>query len=226
MRHFRGDSTLLPTTMSILNVAIIGVGLVGSELISQIAQPQLASKFRLVYVSNSKRALQGNDILLASWKEALEASSQSPALDTLPEFLRRQAQSSGHPVVLVDNTSSDLVAARYPQFLDAGIHVVTPNKKAYSSDLALYDQIAASSAATGAKFLNEATVGAGLPIISTLKDLVATGDKVRRFRGTIMYVTHNCCSRSSRSKGSCPEPSVISSTNIRRQRAAISHFRP
>jgi homoserine dehydrogenase len=164
--------------MSFLNLAVVGVGLVGSELLTQIAQPSLASKFRLVYLSSSRKALHGN-ISLASWKQDLETSSSPPALDTLPQSLQQLAQSTGQPVVLVDNTSSDAVAARYPVFLNAGIHVVTPNKKAYSSDLSLYEEIIRSSQASGAKFLNEATVGAGLPIISTLKDLIATGDKVR-----------------------------------------------
>lgn len=86
--------------------------------------------------------------------------------------------SAGGKVAVVDNTSSDDVAALYPIFLSGGLSVVTPNKKAYSSSLELYKQIISSSQSSGAKFLNEATVGAGLPIIQTLKDLVQTGDKV------------------------------------------------
>jgi homoserine dehydrogenase len=81
--------------------------------------------------------------------------------------------------VLVDNTSSDDVAALYPTWLGNGINVVTPNKKAYSGDLGLYESILHASEKSGARFLNESTVGAGLPIISTLKELVMTGDKVR-----------------------------------------------
>jgi hypothetical protein len=59
------------------------------------------------------------------------------------------------------------------------VHVVTPNKKAFSGSQDLYDRIVAASREGGAKFLHEATVGAGLPVLSTLKDLVGTGDKVR-----------------------------------------------
>ena len=81
--------------------------------------------------------------------------------------------------VLVDNTSSEDVARLYPFFLSEGVNIVTPNKKAFSSELALYEEIVAASLKTGARFYNESTVGAGLPIISTIKDLVATGDKVR-----------------------------------------------
>jgi len=94
--------------------------------------------------------------------------------------------------VLVDNTSSEDVARLYPYFLSKGVNVVTPNKKAFSSELALYDEIVAASLKTGARFYNESTVGAGLPIISTIKDLVATGDKVSKiegvFSGTLSYI--------------------------------------
>lgn len=85
---------------------------------------------------------------------------------------------AGGKVTVIDNTSSDDVAALYPAFLSGGLSVVTPNKKAYSSSLELYKEIIAASESAGTKFLNEATVGAGLPIIQTLKDLVQTGDKV------------------------------------------------
>lgn len=84
----------------------------------------------------------------------------------------------GQKVVLVDNTSSEDVAGLYPTILKFGIDIITPNKKAYSGTLQLYESILSSGLESGARFLNEATVGAGLPIISTLKDLVATGDKV------------------------------------------------
>lgn len=108
-------------------------------------------------------------------------------------------------MAVVDNTSSDEVAALYPSFLSGGLSVVTPNKKAYSSSLELYRQIIAASESTGAKFLNESTVGAGLPIIQTLKDLVQTGDKVCALSTSNAAMKLNLCpvvyyDRSSKSK--------------------------
>jgi len=91
---------------------------------------------------------------------------------------------------VVDNTSSDDVAALYPTFLSGGLSVVTPNKKAYSSSLELYKKIIAASEAADTKYLNEATVGAGLPIIQTLKDLVQTGDKA--WLPTLIRVLTTC----------------------------------
>ena len=92
----------------------------------------------------------------------------------LPTLVR-----ADNAVVFVDNTASPSVAETYPALLRAGVHVITPNKKAFSGSQNLYDQIVAASREGGTKFLHEATVGAGLPVLSTLKDLVGTGDKVR-----------------------------------------------
>lgn len=89
--------------------------------------------------------------------------------------------------MLVDNTSSQDVAASYPKFLREGIHVVTPNKKAFSGSLALWKDIFSSakspSSLEGGFVYHESSVGAGLPIISTLKDLTETGDEIVRIEG-------------------------------------------
>lgn len=159
-----------------INVAIVGVGLVGAETISQLSR--LTSQFRIVSVSNSKKLLfTPSGVSLSSWQSELSASTTAPDLGALAHSLTR-IKLGGERVALVDNTSSDDVAALYPSFLSAGIDVVTPNKKAFSSDLGLYTRIKDASAQAGARYLNESTVGAGLPIISTLRDLIATGDKV------------------------------------------------
>lgn len=96
------------------------------------------------------------------------------------------------PAVFVDNTSSQEIADHYPILLQHGIHVITPNKKAFSGSYEAYTAIVAASAASGAKWYNESTVGAGLPVISTLKDLIRTGDQVERvegvFSGTMSFL--------------------------------------
>jgi len=90
------------------------------------------------------------------------------------------------PVILVDNTSDNNVAAAYPLFLSRGIHVVTPNKKAFSSDISLWNDIFAASSSgtgTGGFVYHESSCGAGLPILSTLRELVDTGDNVTKIQG-------------------------------------------
>ncbi|KAJ7204726.1 homoserine dehydrogenase-domain-containing protein [Mycena pura] len=179
-----------------LYVAVVGVGLVGSEFINQLLSiPPQGSPFHLISLTSTTRTIfnHTNPITSASsWKSVLAGSPDRPDLAKLTQQLSALV-SPTQKVALIDNTSSEDVAAMYPAWLNAGISVVTPNKKAFSGDIALYEQIiAASSCPTGARFLNEATVGAGLPIISTLKDLVITGDKIVKiegvFSGTMSYI--------------------------------------
>jgi homoserine dehydrogenase len=161
-------------------VAVVGVGLVGGEFINQLLAFPTPSPFRIVSISSSKYTLfspTGLNFSSSGWKLDLSKSERQLDLPGLARDLAALA-TPGQRVVLVENTSSEEVAALYPTFLRAGINVITPNKKAYSAELSLYDNILAASLESGTRFLNESTVGAGLPIISTLKDLVATGDKV------------------------------------------------
>ena len=107
------------------------------------------------------------------------------------------------PTILVDNTSSQEVADAYPDILRRGISIVTPNKKAFSSDLALWNAIQSASYRPIPPYdtqmrglvYHESSVGAGLPIISTLKDLIDTGDKVKKiegvFSGTMSFLFNN-----------------------------------
>jgi len=87
--------------------------------------------------------------------------------------------------VLIDCTADAEVARQYRDWLAAGIHIVTPNKRANSSDLAYYESLKAARRESGAHYLYEATVGAGLPIIQTLRDLRETGDEITRIEGIL-----------------------------------------
>jgi aspartokinase/homoserine dehydrogenase 1 len=94
--------------------------------------------------------------------------------------------------VIIDCSASAEVAGHYAKWLAAGIHVVTPNKKANSAAYGEYQRIQQARRAAGAHYLYEATVGAGLPVIQTLRDLRETGDEIRRiegmFSGTLAYL--------------------------------------
>ncbi|KAH9936026.1 aspartate kinase homoserine dehydrogenase [Amylocystis lapponica] len=155
------------TSPKIWCIAVVGVGLVGGEFISQLLAFPAPSPFRIVSLTSSKTTLYSpNGLTLTSsgWKQDLGRSGLKA---DLPFLIR------------------ELTAL-------AGVNLITPNKKAFSADLPLYESIAAASLDSGARFLNEATVGAGLPVISTLKDLVATGDKIVKiegvFSGTMSYI--------------------------------------
>jgi homoserine dehydrogenase len=139
----------------------------------------------VVLISRSSKSLISNDyspINLENWQSAMTSSSApAPSVSEVLNYLTK----SPLPAILVDNTSNETWARAYPEFLSKSISVVTPNKKAFSSDIELWDSIF-NKAVQGTRGLvyHEATVGAGLPIISTLKDLVATGDKIHRIEGT------------------------------------------
>ena len=163
-----------------VSVAIVGVGLVGSEFINQLLSFPKPSPFRIVSLSSSKVHFfhpDGLTITPTGWKSDLAGALNKLDFQGLIRELAGLVTPS-QKVILVDNTSSEDVAKLYPTILKFGIDIITPNKKAYSGDLQLYNSILSAGLESSARFLNEATVGAGLPIISTLKDLVATGDRV------------------------------------------------
>lgn len=137
-----------------------------------------------VYISRSRKVLYHEDfrpISLETWESELDKSTQS--LLSLNRLVDHLANAPG-PVILVDNTSSQDVAEAYPSMLSRGINVVTPNKKGFSSGYDLWEQIFDSAEGPGRGMVyHESTVGAGLPVISTLRELVETGDEVRKIEG-------------------------------------------
>ncbi|KAK3303466.1 homoserine dehydrogenase-domain-containing protein [Chaetomium strumarium] len=169
-----------------VNIAIIGAGGVGKCFLSQLEQ--LATrrpnpKLVLTYICTSKKALYSTDYIAVDIKNVTSSLASSPLaplpLTKLADFLT----SSGSKTVLVDNTSSQDVAEAYPLFLSRGISIVTPNKKAFSGSYKLWQDIFGAAEKSGAKVYHESSVGAGLPVISTLKDLVDTGDEVTKIEG-------------------------------------------
>lgn len=180
-------------------VGIVGVGLVGSELLNQLKATR-AKRLKVVGLTNSRNMLLSDTeytpLALDSWKSNLQSSDVTANLDVFAKYM---ADSSEHAVI-VDCTASDAVAKLYPAWLKAGVSVVTPNKKGFSGDLNLYKEIsslAANLAGKGTKPLvyHESTVGAGLPVLNTLADLVKTGDEIETiegiFSGTLSYLFNN-----------------------------------
>jgi homoserine dehydrogenase len=170
----------------------LGVGGVGKAFLSQLSHLPDHLRPTLVFVSRSSKNLFSEDyrpISIAEYSKLLFSSS-SPLL-SLTEITNYLSSAPGRSI-LVDNTSSQDVADTYPGFLSKGISVVTPNKKAFSSSYALWENIFSAASRSKAMVYHESSVGAGLPVISTLKDLVATGDQVTRiegvFSGTMSYL--------------------------------------
>jgi aspartokinase/homoserine dehydrogenase 1 len=183
---------LSPHTISI---GLIGPGTVGKVLLEQIAAEsarlnasQLDLRVRGI-LSSSKMLLSEQGVDLANWKSALDAS-KTPA--DVARFVEHLDVDHLPHTVIIDCTADESVAKHYADWLRAGIHVVTPNKKANSGPLDYYESLKEARKAGGSSYLYEATVGAGLPVIQTLRDLRETGDKIVSvegiFSGTLAYL--------------------------------------
>ena len=169
-----------------ISVGVIGPGTVGSAFLDQLAgaRQRLLSESRLDLrvraIANRTKLLTGErGIDLRHWRDAMAAVPTSGVdLDAMTAFV----QSDAYPhTVIIDMSSSEDVAARYPEWIKRGIHIITPNKKAGSGPIDRYRRIQSGPA----HFLYETTVGAALPVLHTLRDLRRTGDIVTGIEGIL-----------------------------------------
>ncbi|WP_089839119.1 bifunctional aspartate kinase/homoserine dehydrogenase I [Chitinophaga filiformis] len=181
-----------------VNVFIAGVGNVGGKLLEQLDQQhkflmnELGLHVRVAGIANSKKMAFGHEAInLPDWKNILEAGEASDMVAFAQKIKALNLRNS----VFVDNTASPEVAATYGEFLQHGISVVTCNKIACSSDYAYYKSLKDLARKYNASFLFETNVGAGLPVINTLNDLIRSGDKVNSIEavlsGSLNFVFNN-----------------------------------
>ncbi|WKE67303.1 bifunctional aspartate kinase/homoserine dehydrogenase I [Gallaecimonas kandeliae] len=169
-----------------LELVLLGCGNVGAELVRQLADQQqwLARQgisAKVVALANSQRMLMApQGLTLAHWQNQLAEAGQPLDLDALkamsPDLLNP---------VLVDCSASDELPLDYQAFLEAGFHVVTPNKKGNSGPLAQYQALKATAKRHRRRYLYDTTVGAGLPVIETLQNLLHAGDELQSFSGIL-----------------------------------------
>ncbi|MBV7299985.1 bifunctional aspartate kinase/homoserine dehydrogenase I [Enterovibrio paralichthyis] len=171
-----------------LDVFIVGVGGVGGELVEQVKRQQskLADQgivIRVCGLANSKgMLLNSKGIDLSGWRDEL-ATINEPF--SLPRMVRLVQQNHIINPVFIDCTSDQAIADQYADFLSAGFHVITPNKKANTAGMAYYQQLRKAARATRRKFMYDTTVGAGLPVIENLQNLIAAGDELEKFTGIL-----------------------------------------
>jgi len=183
---------------TVLSVGIVGPGLVGQTLLRQMKEQlaelktEYAVDLRVVAITGNARMLLTGDSDLAIDLEKWEGAYQdAPAADM--EQFTQHVQDSGAPnQVIIDCSASEVVAGHYKDWLKRGINVVTPNKKANSGPLPYYKELRNIQRNGYTHYFYEGTVGAGLPIISTVRNLVDAGDKVVKiegiFSGTLSYI--------------------------------------
>jgi len=163
-----------------------------AQLASQAARLQEKFKvdLRVRGILDSKRMLLSDaGINLSKWKDEFEQRAVPADIEKFIEHVR--VPYLPH-TVLIDCTANEGVGRRYAGWLAQGIHVVTPNKKANSAEYSYYRSLHEGRRAGGAHYLYETTVGAGLPVIQTLRDLRDTGDDIVSiegiFSGTLAYL--------------------------------------
>ncbi|HEY7292647.1 MAG TPA: bifunctional aspartate kinase/homoserine dehydrogenase I [Vicinamibacterales bacterium] len=171
-----------------LALAIVGVGNVGSAVIRQLHQQRdyLLSRgfdIKVVALANSRRyVFEPDGINLQRWKDALDDATSRMNAKVLAQ---RMGALEPTNVALVDCTAEHSIVDAYPDFVDANLHIVTPNKIANALPWARYSALMTRMERRRKHFLFEANVGAGLPIVSTLRDLVASGDEIHRIEGVL-----------------------------------------
>ena len=176
---------LSPETLSI---GVLGPGGVGGTLLDQMAgevrrfanESKLELRVRAI-ASGSRMVLARRHVDLSRWREAM-GDGQPKDLDAFTDHVA--AEHLPHAVI-IDCTGSPDVAARYADWLERGIHVITPSKLASTAPLPEWRRIRAARLAGGVRYLNETTVGAGLPILQTLRDLKHTGDEIIAIEGVL-----------------------------------------
>jgi aspartokinase/homoserine dehydrogenase 1 len=179
-----------------IHLFLLGAGNVGATLIQQISTAQLAFleagnlNIKVCGLSNSRQMLlDANGIDLKGWLNTLQEQGQPLDLNEWKLAIRRfNLQNS----IVIDVTASDQVSAIYADMLSSSVHVVTANKIAASSPYPVYKKLKALALTHNVKFLNETNVGAGLPVIKTIRDLILTGDRIHRIEavlsGSLNYI--------------------------------------
>lgn len=181
-----------------INLYVAGTGLVGSKLIEQIRQQQiylyqnLRLNLRLIGIGNSRKMLFDEEGVQL---ENLSSRLTDAQTMNLSEFVETILQKNLRNSIFVDATASADVAAVYPKLLAKSVSVVACNKIACSASFENYRSLKNLAREFNTSFLFETNVGAGLPVINTMNDLLRSGDKINRIEavlsGTLNYVFNN-----------------------------------
>ncbi|MEI6897830.1 MAG: bifunctional aspartate kinase/homoserine dehydrogenase I [Psychromonas sp.] len=171
-----------------IDLFLIGCGGVGGALVDQIHRQKihLATRnieIRVCGVANSRAMLmEPKGIALDKWRDLLKDATAPLSLSKMQSLVN---ESYIINPVIVDCTSNDAIAARYVDFLGAGFHVVTANKKANTGSMSYYHQLRLTALMKRRKFLYDTNVGAGLPVIENMQNLFSAGDQLVKFNGIL-----------------------------------------
>jgi len=190
---------LFDADLKTLNLFMVGVGRIGSTLLKQIQETskyllkEKNLKINIIGLANSKKMLiHHTEINLSSWQDKLANAATSVDMS---KFVIKMQQLNLPNTVFIDCTSNKNITSYYEEILSANISIVTPNKLANSSNYAEYKNLEQLATKNKVKFMYETNVGAGLPVINTLKNLKFSGDRILKIEGvlsgTLSYIFNN-----------------------------------
>jgi aspartokinase/homoserine dehydrogenase 1 len=172
-----------------LSIGVIGTGLIGSTFLNQLAarveelRRVRGIDLRVRGIMNTKHMiLHDRQLPLESWHDALRGSSTEADIET---FVNHVHAAHLPHTVLIDATASAALPGYYESWLSRGINVITPNKKCNAGPMASYRSLRETARRSQRYFLYETNVGAGLPVIHTLRDLIETGDEIIKIEGVL-----------------------------------------
>ena len=169
-----------------INLAIFGHGLVGGTLIDQIIssaeeiEKKKGIKLNVFAIANSKKLLLNKKGAGKNWKHDIEAKGTSYTIDTIIDFANTQHLGN---LIAIDNTASETFVSNYKILVERGFDLISSNKIANTKNLKFYYNIRSILSKHQKKYLYETNVGAGLPLIDTIKLLHLSGENITRIRG-------------------------------------------
>ncbi len=175
-------NNIISKTKPIVNLFVAGTGAVGKTLLDQLKKLEASDfQLRLIGICNSRKMLwntEGIELDKAlNWNDAKQTK-----WDTLSDKLTKAHQRN---IIFVDATGSEEVARLYPKLFANGIHIVTPSKLANTFEQSFFDQLETLTKKHNTSFEYETTVGAGLPVISTINNMQSTGDQISEISGVV-----------------------------------------
>jgi aspartokinase/homoserine dehydrogenase 1 len=179
-----------------INIFMIGIGVIGGTLLAQLKsqvnnlKKNLLINLKINGISNTKKmVIDGNGIEISKWDKVLSSSKEKANVE---QFIHEMIEMNLPNSIFIDSTASASIPEFYSTILENNIAVVTPNKVATSSSYRNYQKLKAISKKHKAPFLYETNVGAGLPVIKTIEDLVSSGDQIIKLEavlsGSISYI--------------------------------------
>lgn len=173
----------------VYNIFIIGIGLVGKALLKYIdgkknfLEKERSIEIRVVGIANSKKmSINKNGIDINNWKDELDKTNSNSDIE---EFVSQMKNQNLANSIFVDCTATKVAVPFYPVILESNISITTPNKIANTIKYEFYKKLKDTSVRKNVKFLYSTNVGAGLPIISTIRELVNSGEKIVKIEGVL-----------------------------------------